>query len=228
MHHARTRSLGLAVHQDTSAVAYGAKDQAAEGVSRGPIGTRQAAREPLRRTMPSTAPPLVLVDAAAPCGSWLSRALPPTGQRCGVGAPARMPPQAADRGNTDRRDAVHLARLLRAGALTRVDVPTVDDAASRTLARAREEASHALKTATLAARRAGPPGAQPMCGGAPQGAAPPRRTRSSSGQTAARSRSTLNASTAGSQHCRSRAPPGDGRRWSRPGRACVACRAPGP
>jgi transposase len=52
-----------------------------------------------------------------------------------------------DRGKTDRRDAVHLARLMRSGDLTAVYVPTVEDAAMRDLTRARDDALRDLKAA---------------------------------------------------------------------------------
>jgi transposase len=55
-------------------------------------------------------------------------------------APALVPKKAGDRVKTDRRDATQLARLMRSGDLTAVDVPTVEDEAIRDLARAREEA----------------------------------------------------------------------------------------
>jgi transposase len=58
-----------------------------------------------------------------------------------------MPKKAGDRVNTDRRDAVPLTRLRRSGDLTPVDVPTVDDEASRDLIRARDEAIDDLKAA---------------------------------------------------------------------------------
>jgi transposase len=48
---------------------------------------------------------------------------------------------------TDRRDAVHLARLLRSGDLTPVDVPKVEDEAIRALTHARADALHDLKAA---------------------------------------------------------------------------------
>jgi transposase len=51
--------------------------------------------------------------------------------------------------NTDRRDAVHLARLLRSGDLTPVDVPAVEDEAIRDLSRAREDAIGDRKAAQL-------------------------------------------------------------------------------
>jgi transposase len=60
-----------------------------------------------------------------------------------------MPQKAADRVKTDRRDAVQRARLMRSGDLTPVYVPTVEDEASRALARAREDALRDLKAAKL-------------------------------------------------------------------------------
>ena len=59
-----------------------------------------------------------------------------------------MPQKAGGRVNTDRRDAVQLARLMRSGDLPPVDVPSVADEASRDLRRACEDAIAALKTAT--------------------------------------------------------------------------------
>lgn len=58
-----------------------------------------------------------------------------------------MPKKAGDRVKTDRRAAVHLARLARSGELTAVSVPTVADAAIRALTRARDDALSALKEA---------------------------------------------------------------------------------
>jgi transposase len=63
-------------------------------------------------------------------------------------APSLMPKQAGDRVTTDRRDAVPLARLMRSGDLTPVDVPSVEDEAIRDLSRAREEAMQDLTAAT--------------------------------------------------------------------------------
>ena len=60
-----------------------------------------------------------------------------------------MPTKAGDRVKTDRRDAMHLARLMRAGDLPPVDVPAVDDEAIRDLRRAREEPLRDLKAAKL-------------------------------------------------------------------------------
>jgi transposase len=71
------------------------------------------------------------------------------GDVCWVVAPSLMPKKAGDRVKTDRRDALQLARLMRAGALTPVSVPAIDDAAIRDLRRAREETLRELKAAKL-------------------------------------------------------------------------------
>jgi transposase len=149
MHQSSTLSVGMDVHQDTMAVAYIAKDHDAEVVDLGTIGTRQADIDQRIRKMPSKAQHLVFVYEAGPCGDWLYRYLTQKGHRCWVVAPSLIPKKAGDRVNTDRRDAVQLARLMRSGDLPRVDVPPVDDEASRDLARAREDAIHDLKTATF-------------------------------------------------------------------------------
>jgi transposase len=58
-----------------------------------------------------------------------------------------MPKKSGDRVKTNRRDAIKLARLMRAGDLTPVYVPQVEEEAIRDLSRAREAALGALKTA---------------------------------------------------------------------------------
>jgi hypothetical protein len=73
MRQSRTLDVGLDVPKDAMAVASVAQDHGAEGISLGTIGTRQVALNHLTRTLPSKATPLVLVYAAGPCGSWLSR-----------------------------------------------------------------------------------------------------------------------------------------------------------
>jgi len=62
-----------------------------------------------------------------------------------VVAPGRVPRGATDRVKTDRRDALKLARLHRAGALTPVGVPDPEQEAMRDRTRAREDRT-ALQT----------------------------------------------------------------------------------
>jgi transposase len=62
-------------------------------------------------------------------------------------APSLSPTKPGERVQTNRRDAITLARLMRAGALTSVYVPQVEDETMRDLCRAREETIRALKAA---------------------------------------------------------------------------------
>ncbi|MBI3522350.1 MAG: IS110 family transposase [Chloroflexi bacterium] len=76
---------------------------------------------------------------AGPCGYGLQRQLASFGIDCQVIAPALIPRRAGDRVKTDRRDALKLARLHRAGELTAVKVPSTEDEAVRDLLRLRED-----------------------------------------------------------------------------------------
>jgi transposase len=70
---------------------------------------------------------------AGPCGYGLHRFLTGLGHACTVVAPSLVPIKAGDRIKTDRRDAVMLARLHRAGELTEVWVPDAAHEAMRDL-----------------------------------------------------------------------------------------------
>jgi transposase len=86
---------------------------------------------------------LLLVYEAGPCGySWV-RELRAQGYRCEVAAPSKIPRKPGERIKTDRRDALNLASLARAGQLTMVCVPDARDEAVRDLCRARVDAVRA-------------------------------------------------------------------------------------
>jgi transposase len=76
---------------------------------------------------------------AGPTGYALYRAAQAAGLRIDVVAPSKTPRAAADRIKTDRKDAELLVRLLLAGSLTPVAVPSASFEAARDLARAREQ-----------------------------------------------------------------------------------------
>jgi len=61
------------------------------------------------------------------------------GYRCDVVAPVTYTEESGERVKTDRRDAVMLTRLYRAGELTSVWVPGLEQEAIRDLTRARED-----------------------------------------------------------------------------------------
>lgn len=82
---------------------------------------------------------------AGPTGYGLYRQIQELGHECLVVAPALIPKRPGERVKTNRRDAVTLARLHRAGELTGVWVPDPIHEAVRDLVRAREAASEDLR-----------------------------------------------------------------------------------
>jgi transposase len=82
---------------------------------------------------------------AGPTGYGLYRQVKALGHDCTVVAPSLIPRKPGERVKTNRRDAVTLARLFRAGELTSVWVPDAVHEAVRDLARAREAAAQDLR-----------------------------------------------------------------------------------
>ena len=80
------------------------------------------------------------VYEAGPCGYELYRRLNKAGYRCDVAAPSLTPHKPGQRVKTNRRDALKLARYLRAGELTLIVVPDEDRESLRDLIRARTAA----------------------------------------------------------------------------------------
>lgn len=83
---------------------------------------------------------LQLCYEAGVTGYELCRFLLSLGVKCDVVAPGLIPQKPGERVKTDKRDAIRLAQLLRAGELTSVYIPTEEDEALRDLVRAREDA----------------------------------------------------------------------------------------
>jgi transposase len=63
--------IGLEVHKETIAVAYGLEERAAEVVFLGTIGTRQGDLDKGSRKLQAKGKPRHLVYEAGPCGYWL-------------------------------------------------------------------------------------------------------------------------------------------------------------
>jgi transposase len=80
-----------------------------------------------------------MVYEAGPTGYGLARRARAEGLEFGVCAPSKTERPPADRVKTDKRDAIHLARLLAAGELTLVTVPSVEREQLRDLVRCRED-----------------------------------------------------------------------------------------
>lgn len=139
--------LGLDVHQNSieAAIADGTRD--GEVRSYGRIGGDLVDVDRLIRRLGYRTDRLRVVYEAGPCGYGLYRHLRAKGIECTVVAPSLTPRRPGDRVKTDRRDAVTLARLHRAGELTGVYVPRPEDEAMRDLTRAREDAKSAERKA---------------------------------------------------------------------------------
>jgi len=84
---------------------------------------------------------------AGPCGYGLHRLLTACGHSCVVVAPSLIPMKSGDRVKTDRRDAMMLAKLHRAGELTAIWIPDATHEAIRDLVRARATAGRVLSKA---------------------------------------------------------------------------------
>jgi len=88
---------------------------------------------------------VALCYEAGPTGFVLARRLRVLGYECEVVAPSLIPTRASDRVKTDRRDARKLAGLFRAGELTFVHVPDVEDEVIRDICRGRTDAVEVQK-----------------------------------------------------------------------------------
>jgi transposase len=84
--------------------------------------------------------PLTFCYEAGPTGYGVYRQIKGLGHECIVAAPSLIPKRPGDRVKTNRRDAISLVKLLRAGELTAVWVPDERHEAMRDLTRARDTA----------------------------------------------------------------------------------------
>src|SRR3954454_4346641 len=89
---------------------------------------------------------LLFCYEAGPTGYGLQRQIAALGHECVVIAPSLIPKRPGERVKTNRRDALTLARLHRAGELTQIWVPDPGHEAVRELVRAREAAMVDLRT----------------------------------------------------------------------------------
>jgi transposase len=103
----------------------------------GEIDNAPAATAKLARRLAKKHAALTFAYEAGPTGYGLYRQLKSLGHDCIVVAPSLIPHKPGDRVKTNRRDALSLARQLRAGDLTAVWVPDPHHEAVRDLTRAR-------------------------------------------------------------------------------------------
>ena len=116
----RAVCVGLDTHKARIAVAVVEPGRSGEVRFRGEIANRPEAVRRLLEQLAERHGELRVCYEAGPCGYGLHRQVTALGHDCTVVAPSLVPRRPGDRVKTNRRDAVTLARLHRAGELTPV------------------------------------------------------------------------------------------------------------
>ena len=141
--------IGLDVHKEQTSVAIAEPDSKGEVRSYGSVATTQIALERLVRNIAKShkigLSEIHVCYEAGGCGMWIARLFARIKVKCTVVAPSLIPTKAGDQVKTDKKDAIKLARLLRAGELVEVHVPDETDEAIRDLCRARVDAVDDLR-----------------------------------------------------------------------------------
>jgi transposase len=137
--------VGMDVSKSQISVALAEGGRRGEMKFLGEIGASDGAVEKLVRRLSSQYDEVRFCYEAGPTGYGLQRLIGRLGHECVVVAPSLTPRKPGDRVKTNRRDALSLARLLRAGELTAVWAPDDRHEAMRDLTRARSLAAADLR-----------------------------------------------------------------------------------
>jgi len=131
--------VGLDVHKNTIDVAIASGRSNGKVRSYGKIASNLDALNKLIKKLQVDDKELRFVYEAGPCGYQIYRHIDAKAIHCCVVAPSLIPRRSGNRIKTDRRDAINLVRLFRAGELTRIYVLTPEDEAIRDLLRCRDD-----------------------------------------------------------------------------------------
>jgi transposase len=104
----------------------------------------QSLRKMVARVRKAAPDGVLFCYEAGPTGFALQRDLKAMGEICHVIAPSLIPSKPGERVKSDRRDVRKMAPLFKAGLLTEVRPPTVEDESIRDLCRCREAAKKDL------------------------------------------------------------------------------------
>ena len=139
--------VGLDTHKAKIAVAVAEPGRSGEVRFQGEITNQPDAVRRLIERLGEKHGKLSICYEAGPCGYGLQRQITALGHDCTVVAPSLVPVRAGNRVKTNRRDAVTLARLHRAGELTAIWIPDPTHEAMRDLIRARTAAMETVRRA---------------------------------------------------------------------------------
>lgn len=140
--------IGLDVHAESISIAIAEAGRNGEIRSYGKIPNDLRALDTALRKTGHPDKELRVCYEAGPTGFVIARHLAKKGIAGLVAAPSLIPKGKGDKIKTDRRDALMLARLHRAGELTAVHVPDAVDESIRDLCRARTDAVDDKRRAT--------------------------------------------------------------------------------
>jgi transposase len=138
MHHHSEVFVGVDTSKLRHSVATAEGGRSGEVRFLGEIEASETATAKLVRKLAGKYQRLTFCYEAGPTGYGLYRQIKELGHECVVVAPSLIPKRPGARVKTNRRDAVSLAKLLRADELTAVWVPDLGHEAVRDLSRARE------------------------------------------------------------------------------------------
>ncbi len=146
MGHHSEAFIGIDTSKLRNAVAVAEAGRNGEVRYQGEIDTTEAATRKLVAKLAVKYDHLTFCYEAGPTGYGLYRLIKSLGHECIVVAPSLIPSRPGDRVKTNRRDAIGMAKLLRAGELTAVWVPDERHEAMRELTRGRETAQKDLRS----------------------------------------------------------------------------------
>ncbi len=138
--------IGLDVHKEQNQVAIADGNREGEVRFYGSISNDLHALEKLVQKLKAPDMELHFIYEAGPCGFVIYRRLKQLKIDCVVVAPSLIPKKSGDRVKTNRRDAIELARLHRAGELEGIYIPDERDESLRDLCRARTDGVRDLRT----------------------------------------------------------------------------------